>query len=207
MYNGSWPVTHGWTIVDYYRRKKLAYHPVRRAFAPVTVVVAEEGGTVTVHGVNDTPHAWSGTVRYGVFALAGGLPLDRTQAVTLAANAATPLATFPAAEWAALGFARHGAFAVLLHEGTVVAQHRLLRERFKDLQFATPKIALTVARGMLTLVADTFAWGVCLDVDGERPLADNCLDLLPGIPYVMAWPAALGEPRIVRLGNRDGVAR
>ena len=40
MYNDSWPVTHGWTIVDYYLRKKPAYHPVRRAFAPVTVVVA-----------------------------------------------------------------------------------------------------------------------------------------------------------------------
>ncbi len=71
MYNDSWPVTHGWTIIDYYRRKKLAYHPVRRAFQPVTVVVAEADGVVTVYGVNDTPRAWRGTVRFGLFALPG----------------------------------------------------------------------------------------------------------------------------------------
>ena len=53
--------------------------------------------------------------------------------------------------------------------------------------------------------ADAFAWGVCLDVDGEAALADNCFDLLPGIPYVMPWGAGLGEPKVVRLGSRDAV--
>ncbi len=67
MYNDSWPATHGWTIVDYYLRKKLAYHPVRRAFQPVTVVAAEEGDQVRVFGVNDTPRDWSGVLRCGVF--------------------------------------------------------------------------------------------------------------------------------------------
>ncbi|NLO73906.1 MAG: hypothetical protein GX100_07350, partial [candidate division WS1 bacterium] len=50
-YNDSWPCTHNWSIVDYYRRRHLAYHPVRRAFQPVTVVVASEGDTVAVFGV------------------------------------------------------------------------------------------------------------------------------------------------------------
>lgn len=44
MYNDSWPVTHGWTIVDCYRRKKLAYYPVKRAFAPVAAAVVSEHG-------------------------------------------------------------------------------------------------------------------------------------------------------------------
>ena len=111
MYNDSWPVTHGWTIVDYYRRKKLAYHPVRRAFAPVTVVVAEEGDEITVFGVNDTPQAWSGELRFGLFLLAGGLPTDHTESVTLPANASTPLARLARADWEALGLTRAGAFA------------------------------------------------------------------------------------------------
>ena len=29
MYNDSWPVTHGWTIVDYYLRRKLAWAGLR----------------------------------------------------------------------------------------------------------------------------------------------------------------------------------
>ena len=57
---------------------------------------------------------------------------------------------------------------------------------------------------MLTLNSDAFAWGVCLDVDGEAALADNCFDLLPGLPHTVPWPAEPGEPRVVRVGNRDG---
>ena len=205
MYNDSWPVTHGWTIVDYYVLKKLAYHPVRGAFQPVTVVVAEEAGVVTVYGVNDTPDAWSGTVRYGVFALAGGLPLERAAEVTLAANASTPLGSFPRAQWEAAGLTQAGAFAVLFEGEQPVAQHRLFVERFKDLEFAEARVTLAVEGERLTLVADAFAWGVCLDVDGEAALADNCFDLLPGIPYVMPWGAGLGEPKVVRLGSRDAV--
>ncbi len=205
MYNDSWPVTHGWTIVDYYLRKKLAYHPVRRAFQPVTVVVAMENEAVTVFGVNDTPHPWQGEVRYGLFTLAGALPREETLPVTLAANTATPLAHFPRAEWDALGLAQTGAFAVLYQQGTCIAQHRLFLARFHELEFAIPTIEITVEHSTLILRADAFAWGVCLDVDGELPLADNCFDLLPGIPYTLPWATELGEPRIVHIGSRDAV--
>lgn len=207
MYNDSWPVTHGWTIVDYYLRRKLAYHPVRRAFEPVTVVVAEEEGVVTVYGVNDTPHDWTGEARWGLFTLAGQRPLDETETVVLAANASTPLASFARAQLDALGLDDSGAFAVLLQGGRVCAQHRLFLAPFKDLAFADPQVSLSLEGDELTLVCDVFAWGVCLDVDGERPLADNCVDLLPGIPYTISWDAALGAPEVLRVGNRDGVAR
>ncbi len=59
---------------------------------------------------------------------------------------------------------------------------------------------------MLTLTSDAFAWGVCLDVDGEKRLADNCFDLIPGLPYTLPWPLESGEPGVVALGNRDAVA-
>jgi beta-mannosidase len=205
MYNDSWPVTHGWTIVDYYRRKKLAYHSVRRAFAPVTVVVACDGDEVVVYGVNDTPKAWSGELRYGLFTLAGGLPRDERVRVTLPANASTAVGRCGRAEWEAVGLKKSGAFAVLYENGRNMAQHRLFLERFKDLEFVPPRVNRVAKNDTLTLTSDAFAWGVCLDVDGELPLADNCFDLLPGIPYVIPWKAALGEPRIVRVGNGDAV--
>jgi len=74
MYNDSWPVSHGWTIVDYYLRRKLAYHPVRRAFAPVHVIPVAGEDAVTIYGVNDTPEPWVGEVRYGLFRLDGRNP-------------------------------------------------------------------------------------------------------------------------------------
>ncbi|OPZ87298.1 MAG: Exo-beta-D-glucosaminidase precursor [bacterium ADurb.Bin429] len=219
MYNDSWPVTHGWTIVDYYLRKKLAYHPVRRAFQPVTVVVADEGEQVVVYGVNDTPAVWCGELRYGLFMLNGrpprvpngetfgARPVDERIPATLPANCAVALAAIPRVEsWEPLGLTDSGAFALLLRDDAVVAQHRLFVERFKDLRFSEPAITLDAKAASLTLTADAFAWGVCLDVDGELPLPDNCFDLLPGIPYTLPWHPKLGEPKIVRLGNRDAVA-
>jgi beta-mannosidase len=207
MYNDSWPVTHGWTIVDYYLRKKLAYHPVRRAFRPVTVVVADENEEAVVYGVNDSTQPWSGELRYGLFLLAGGMPLDRKQAVTLPPNASTPLTRFSRNEWGQAGLAKSGAFAVLSQGRQLVAQHRLFLKRFKDLLFVEPKISLARKDGQVSLSCNQFAWGVCLDVEGELPLADNCFDLLPGIPYSLPWPNALPEPQIIRVGSRDAVGR
>lgn len=205
MYNDSWPVSHGWTIVDYYRRRKLSYHPVRRAFQPVTVVVTCDESDVAVFGVNETSKPWSGELRCGLFALAGGLPRDQRLAVTLPPGAATLAARFPRSEWDALDRKRSGAFATLSQGGRTVAQHRLFVERFKDLAFVEPRIEMSSSRGELTLRADAFVWAVCLDVDGESTIADNCFDLLPGIAYTMPWNADLGQPRIVRIGSRDAV--
>ncbi len=201
-FNDSWPVTNGWTTVDYYLRKKLSYHPVRRAFQPVTVVVAEEDGAVRVFGVNDTPQDWSGDLRYGLFALAGGLPQDESLSVTLPANTSTVLAEFPRSAWESAGTTTTGAFAVLLQDGCHHAQYRLFVERFKDLVLASPEITVTVETGVATFRSDTFAWGVCLDLDGEAPLVDNCFDLLPGLPYPVPW-AGPEAPVVLRVGNAE----
>jgi len=206
MYNDSWPVTHSWAIVDYYLRKKLAYHPVRRAFRPVTVVVAEDGPTVGVFGVNDTPSDWSGELRWGLFLLAGGRPVDEMRPVTIPANASTELARIDRALWEALGFEKSGAFAVLEENGKPVAQHRLFLARFKDLEFVPAEVRLELAGGELVVSSERFAWAVCLDVEGELPLADNCFDLIPGLPYVMPWDERLPAPAVVRMGSRDVVA-
>ncbi len=49
----------------------------------------------------------------------------------------------------------------------------------------------------------SYAWRVCLDLDGERRLADNFFDLLPGLPYELDWPPELGEARVLRVGNGE----
>jgi beta-mannosidase len=205
MYNDSWPATCGWTIIDYYLRKKLSYHPVRRAFQPVTVVVAEVDDEVQVFGVNDTPEAVSANLRYGIVCLAGGYALDESLSVTLPANASTVLAAFPKAKWESAGLTSTGAFALLQQNGATVAQHRLFVKRFGELAFTKPDVRLERTDDSITLSSDVFAWGVCLDVDGDQPLADNCFDLLPGVPYTVAWAKELGEPSIKYVGSRDAV--
>lgn len=206
MYNDSWPVTHGWTIVDYYLRKKLSYHPVRRAFQPVTVVAVADDEEVVIYGVNDSPREFSGELRYGLFLLAGGLPVDSRCRVTLPANTSTAIARFARSEWKRVDPAKAGAFAALYDGKRLVAQHRLFVERFMDLHFVEPKISLVRRDGMLTISSNEFAWAVCLDIDGELPVADNCFDLLPGVAYRVPWPDSLPEPRVVRVGSVDAVS-
>ncbi|HUU28694.1 MAG TPA: hypothetical protein VM123_12860 [archaeon] len=201
MYNDSWPVTHGWTIVDYYLRKKLSYHPVRRAFSPVTVVVADEGEKITVFGVNDSHRDWKGTLRYGIFGFSGGLPVDQTKQVRLPANKSTALAVLSRAQWEKLGFASNGAFAVLMEKRTAIAQHKLLLEPFKNLTFAKPEIKINRGGDKITLTSPVFVWGACLDLDGEENVADNCFDLIPGIPYPVKWHEGKELPVIKMTGN------
>lgn len=202
MYNDSWPVTHGWTIIDYYLRKKLAYHPVRRAFEQLAVVVADEGDRITVYGVNETAEVWQGTLSSGLFALGGGYGLDESKAVTLAPEASTLLAEFTRGQWDTLGTKTHGAFALLTDaDGTVVARHRMFVERFKDLAMVDPEIEVEREDGKVTFTSKAFVWGLTLDMDGEAPIDDNCFDLLPGVPYTVDWPEEADDPIILRTGN------
>lgn len=215
MFNDSWPATHSWTIVDYYRRKRLAYHPVRRAFAPITVVCAREGGDNKEKGdgvfftvVNETAEPWAGKIAYGAFDLQGERIVNDTAPHRVGPNEAKAYGA--GKRWDFIehrGLHRTGAFAVLYdREGKIIAQHRQLYARFHELDLVRdPKVDLRLENGVLTLQSDVFVWGVCLDLDGERPLADNCFDLLPGIPYTLPWPDELGEPHILRHGNRDAV--
>lgn len=198
MYNDSWPTTHSWTIVDYYRRKKLAYHPVRRAFQPISVVCAQEpDGTYSVYGINETDSEQSLRFLSGALYVEGfddfeGYPVED---VTLSPNTTKCIASYSG---------KFPYFAALFRSsGERVAQHRVFFQRFHELNLdPNPEISLTLENGVLTLRSDVFVWGVCLDIDGERPVADNGFDLLPCVPYSLPWDeTVLGEPKVLRTGN------
>jgi len=201
MYNDCWPASHGWTIVDYYLRRKLAYFPVRRAFAPVHVIPALVEDRVVIFGVNDTPNPWHGEVRYGLFKLSGGLPLDRSAAVTLPPNAATAVGDFSLSDWRSLGQRSAGAFAILLRDGRTAAQNRLFTAPFKDLELPEPRISIERRGGCVAFSSPTFVWAVCLDVDGEAPLSDDVFDLVPGIDYEIDWPKDAPLPTVKRCAS------
>jgi beta-mannosidase len=200
MYNDCWPTTRSWTIVDYYLRRTPSFHPVRRAFAPLTVALAVEGDQVRVYGVNEGA-AWQGELRYGVFNLAGGYPIDASCDVTLPANASSMLAEFPLDEWERLGVNDHAAFAILSRDGEEAARDRLFLPLFKEMDWPAAEVSVRRENGSAIFESPVFAWRVCLDLDGDRALPDNFFDVFPGIPTVLDWPEGLGEPRVLRVGN------
>ncbi len=198
MYNDVWPCVRSWTTVDHRLRRTPAYCPVRRAFQPISVVVHEDGDRIVITGVNDTPDEVRGELRHGLFAIAGGYPLERRAQVILAANAATELASFPRSAWT--DPAAQLAFAELQLGARLVARHRLMLPLPVALAWQPACVSVRVADGMAIFTSPTFAWGVCLDLDGERDLADNYFDVYPGTPYAIPWPHT-EPPRIIGIGN------
>ena len=197
-FNDFWPVVRGWAILDYYHRRAPSFYFVRRALQPVSVVLAVDGEQVVVFGINDGDEPVAGHLRYGVFRFDGGYAADGAQEVVLAANASTRLAAIPLAAWT--DPERSTAFAVLSQNGRVIARNRLLLRRFKDLAWPPAEVRVRVSNGRAIFESAAFAWGVCLDLDGERPLADNFFDIYPGQPHEIPWPGKT-PPKILRVGN------
>jgi beta-mannosidase len=199
MFNDCWPAVRSWTIVDYALRRTPAFHPVRRAMAPVHVIIVEEGDTVQFIGVNDTPADVHGTLRYSITNFAGGDAIAKHLSVNLLANSATPLAALPKSAWK--DPTKQCAIATL-HDtaGQLLARNKLLLPFFKEIDWPDAKINVSMRDGRATFICPTFVWRIALDLDGELPLADNFFDLFPGQPYVLDWPHAL-PPKILVVGS------
>jgi len=201
MYNDTWPAVRSWTVVDYHLRRTPSFHPVRRAFAPVALVVTREDDAVRVWGVNETQAVAGGTLRYGIMSLAGKYPMNESRPVLLKPNASTLLAEFDAARWDRLGVKTHVAFARLTDGTREVARDRLFLPFFREMKWPRARVSVHGSGGKAVFTSSSFAWRVCLDLDGERRLPDNFFDVWPGIPTILPWPKALGAPRILRVGN------
>jgi beta-mannosidase len=67
----------------------------------------------------------------------------------------------------------------------------------REMKWLNAKVRVTQKAGKAIFTSDSFAWRVCLDLDGEQPLADNFFDVYPGIPTVLPWPEKFGKPKIL----------
>jgi beta-mannosidase len=201
MFNDTWPATVSWTPIDYYRRRKPAFWFVKRAFADLRAIGVELDDELAVFVVNDLPAQQAVSLRYGLFSMGGGRPVDDRVELECPANAAVIAARLPLSVWDDLGTDTHGAFAVLSSSGGEVSTHRLFRRRFKELGWEPAAVQIAKNDGCLRLRADSFAWALCLDADGEHALPDNYFDLIPGIERVLPWPAELSVPAQVPAAN------
>ena len=199
MYNDSWPVTHGWTTVDYYLRHKLAYHVVRRAFDPIQVIPALEDNHLVILGINDTLQPWEGETRYGLARYDGHERQEQSASVVLAPNAATILGRMPLPEQIAAN--QNIAYATLWQNGLPVRQNRLMFAHHKEVRWSRPEISCIREGSHCVFSSPIYVWAICLDPDGDNGVPDDMFDLLPGIPYRIAWPPDKELPSITRWGN------
>ncbi len=199
MYNDCWPATRSWTIVDYYLRRTPAFYPVRRAMQPLHLVLADEGQTVGIYGINETSNEWTGTLRFGFMNLAGGFPSDRTCNAGIPANASVRLAELSRSDWP--DTRSSAAFGMLLDSGgNVVTRNRLFLPLFKEIRWPEARLNVRASNGKAVFSSKAFVWNVCIDVDGSERLDDNFFDVYPGIPHVITWKGPR-PPRVLFTGN------
>ncbi len=121
--------------------------------------------------------------------------------MNIPANASTLLAEFGLEEWRRHGLDTHAAFAILKDDQGEIARDIFFQLFYKEMVWPSAKVVIRQSAGKAIFESQTFAWRVCLDLDGEKALPDNFFDILPGIPTILDWPEELGEPNILYTGN------
>jgi len=197
MYNDTWGEV-GWTIVDYYLRRKISFYGVKRAFAPIKLTLRAENGKVKLQTLNDTadkielPGAICGYLPFD------GSPVELTPC---------PLTLSPRSREYAFEMAlpdkdyTRGAFVVLPNNDTLQpAVLRIHDARQLALTGATVRVLNEEDIGAdkrVTVTADAFAHGVYID-DESLKASDNFFDMLPGLVYTVTIYGAAGKSVVWR---------
>ncbi|MBN1582606.1 MAG: beta-mannosidase, partial [Anaerolineae bacterium] len=180
MYNDCWGEV-GWTIVDYYLRRKPSWYFVRRAYAPLRLILRSDGDTIRVVLANDSPQPVSFELEYGYVSLDGAASDLQGAAVNAPALARTELCTFSHGADDAV----RGLWIARAREHPGIAPAILRAVDYRRLQTVDPRLTMTIVsaqntRCTLQVSAAGYAHAVQLLLpDGALP-SDNYFDLLPG---------------------------
>jgi beta-mannosidase len=181
-YADCWGATVGWTVVDYYLRKKAAYDAVRRAYAPLLASIEHAGDRLRFWLVNDTLQAVDGVLEYGLCEL----PTSRVQAfarpATASANAAACIAELDIASILPEEAGRWATYTRFVAGGEVISRSRLFLAGFYLNRLVLPQAVFSqqVSDDVLVLRADTFVWQIHVEAPPGMRVEDNHFDLFPG---------------------------
>jgi len=180
MYNDCWGET-GWSIVDYYLRRKIAFYGVRRTFEPVKLILRETGcGEITVVGCNDTQCDVAFDMKYGYVSFDGQKDNSEVTPVVIPAHSRKTLATFAKAENDGLA----GIWYAAPSSPTSCKPGILRYTDYRNLKTIPAKWeAQSESKGndlIVNITAKTYCHGVHLVISSDAHLSDNYFDLLPG---------------------------
>jgi beta-mannosidase len=181
MFEDCWGEV-GWTIVDAYLRRKPAWYFVRRAYAPIRLILrAEDDDAITLNVANDTPGDLSCALDVGYVSLDGKVAdlhrhmincdaFSRSKVVTFSRDGHDPVSGV----WLARAVGR---------EDIHPAVFRALDYRKMDVPYCKLQLAIaTVGQNRYTarVGTDNYAHGVHFLVPESAVVSDNYFNLLPG---------------------------
>jgi len=194
-YSDCWGET-GWSILDYYLRRKASYYWCMRAFAPLKVIVRQRGDRLVTRLVNDTLAAFSGTVEVGWWRLDGSDRDVEARHVTVAANRMLEVTAAPVAAPVAHDPHEWLYAAVLQGEdGVAFDQSVWTLAPHRELAVPQPDIRVrTLADGGFEISSRAYCHAAHVEDHGRALLSDNWFDLLPGVPVRVRLVAEAPAP-------------
>ncbi len=178
MFNDAWG-EEGWTIVDYYLRRKIPFYGVKRALANVKFTMRIVDGKVVLQGINDTDKPVSLKGRFGYVSFDGKTDKTREVSFDLEAFGRNYLLEEEIDDDLCMDT---GTF-VIYSETEGVASAWLLTKENRYMKYESSDVRVVHDESVnedrvLTLTADGFVHGVY--VEGGYHCDDNYFDLLPG---------------------------
>lgn len=208
MFSDCWGEV-GWTITDYYLRRKISWYFVRRAFSPVRLILRAEGEAVRVIVANDTPDDLALDVEMGYVTLDGSVQELRVRHIPAPAFSRTEAGRIHRAErdpLAGLWVARVAGNDAIPAGIFRAADFRQLRTGDPGLEFAVRKSGERDYVASVTAVG--YAHAVHLDVPKGAVAQDDYFDLLPGEAREIRVSACDGwDPKGVRVACLNGAGR
>lgn len=191
MYNDCWGEV-GWTIIDYYMNRKPSYYAVKRAFAPLKLIVRERAGMVEVTAVNETDTPLREALECGFVSFDGSMRLTVRTEVAIPARFRGVVHRF--AKQNRTG-GLHVAIPTLNAERMQPGALRPGDTRTLALPEANVRVIGTQRDGdrlTVALRADSFAHAVHFELPDRIRLSDHYFDMLPGEMRTITiedWPA------------------
>lgn len=187
MYNDCWGEI-GWSVIDYYHRRKPAWYFTRRAYAPVRLILRDGSmGTIRVIVANGTSSDCVIDLEYGYVKFDGAANLQRTQ-VAVPPFSRSVICEFERGthdKYEGLWMAR-----TVNHEEIVPAIYRAVD--FRDLKTSVPHLSLSYNSQSVRVASDVYAHAVhFVDLPLDVLPSDNYFDLLPGESRIVTFNRAI----------------
>jgi beta-mannosidase len=198
-YSDCWGET-GWSIIDYYLRRKASYYSFRRACAPIKVIVRRRGSELVTRIVNDTLEPVSCTLEKGWWRLDGTGRELQSQSVNVPTDGMLEVGS-EAIPTAQQRDPRQWIYAAVLRDSNAVAtDHSIcVLLPYRKLALQMPRIEVKrTGDNALEVSSPVFAHAVHVEDHGHELISDNWFDLLPGVPTHVNV-AAGHDPDAIRL--------
>jgi len=175
MYNDCWGEI-GWTIIDYYLRRKPSWYFVRRTYAPLRLIMRAIGDKVSVVFANDTQDNVDFELEYGYISLDGNTKDLETIKAAGRALDRTEIMVFQKKDLDAT----KGLWIARAKDRSDIEKGILRVVDYRQLQIADPGLSFSVENNKVKISSKGYAHAVYLTLpDGVKP-SDNYFDLFPG---------------------------